>query len=83
MPAVSSLVNGVTVFPKQSDGFLPCFFLIELDLEYGFFKLTVVDDTDIFNADTVGSQDCSQGGNSSGFVHHIAVNRVDFFERSP
>ncbi len=73
-----TFIDDVTVFPEKLRRFFQGRFFIKFHMKNRFLKFTVVDDTDVFDADAVGGEDGGQSGDSSGFIHHIAVEGIAF-----
>ena len=48
--------------------------VVEFDAEYAFFKFTVVDDSDVLNAECIRSEDGRDGGDHTGFIRNVTVD---------
>ena len=48
--------------------------VIEFDAEYAFFKFTVMNDSDVLNAECIRSEDGRNGGDHTGFIRDVTVD---------
>ena len=56
--------------------------LVEFDLQYALFKLTVMYDTDIFDADLIHGEDRGDSGNAAGFVLDVQIQNIRLVDQS-
>ena len=75
-------IDDIAVFPQEARCLDRLVLVVKFDAEGAFFKLTVVYDADIFDADIIAREDRRDGRDPSGFIDDIAVERELFLDRS-
>ena len=48
--------------------------VIEFDAEYAFFKFTVMNNSNVLNAECIRSEDGRNGGDHTGFIRDVTVD---------